>query len=227
MVAVKSEPRQKSYQELTKLGVGTFRIDEETAKGMVSGRFTKKIKIKRCGRCRGCKTQNCRICNACKAMKKYGGPGVLKQACIHRKCENPTNIGQPIDLKKSMVQPTILKDVSQPIINKEFKKFSYRGVPYKIVEYKPQTEENSVDNGENTFEVIKKENSKTKVSFKKEITEFTMEVSDDDDYNPLNQTAPDLPRIPIPPRSKDKPSLSYGKVFKMFICIELIISDYD
>ena len=71
--------------------MGTFRIDEETAKGLASGRFTKKIKIKRCGACMGCRSKDCRQCGPCKAMKKYGGPGLLKQACIHRKCSNPLN----------------------------------------------------------------------------------------------------------------------------------------
>ena len=56
-VAVKSEPlkpvttQQKSFKELSSLGVGTFSIDENTAKNMVSGRFVKRIKIKRCGKC--------------------------------------------------------------------------------------------------------------------------------------------------------------------------------
>ena len=58
---------------------------------MASGRFTKKIKIKRCGACIGCRTKNCRQCHPCLQMKKYGGPGLLKQACIHRKCTNPLN----------------------------------------------------------------------------------------------------------------------------------------
>ena len=48
-------------------------------------------KIKRCGACIGCRTKNCRQCRPCLQMKKYGGPGLLKQACINRKCSNPLN----------------------------------------------------------------------------------------------------------------------------------------
>ena len=57
-VAVKSEivptpkSQQKSIEELSSLGVGTFSIDKDTAKNMASGRFVKRIKIKRCGKCK-------------------------------------------------------------------------------------------------------------------------------------------------------------------------------
>ena len=57
-VAVKSEivptkkVQQKSIEELSSLGVGTFSIDKDTAKNMASGRFVKRIKIKRCGKCK-------------------------------------------------------------------------------------------------------------------------------------------------------------------------------
>ena len=58
-VAVKSEivptttkSQQKSIQELSSLGVGTFSIDKDTAKNMASGRFVKRIKVKRCGKCK-------------------------------------------------------------------------------------------------------------------------------------------------------------------------------
>ena len=89
LVAVKSEPlRSKSIKELATLGMGTFSIDEDTAKNMASGRFVKRIKIKRCGNCKACRRRNCRECIACKDMVKYGGEGQLKQACIRRRCAN-------------------------------------------------------------------------------------------------------------------------------------------
>ena len=70
-VAVKSEPilkpaiaapsvvqvpqqNQKSIKELSKLGSGTFSIDKDTAKNMASGKFVKRVKIKRCGKCKVC-----------------------------------------------------------------------------------------------------------------------------------------------------------------------------
>ena len=31
--------------------------------------------------------KDCGVCNFCKDMKKFGGPGRLKKACIQRKCQ--------------------------------------------------------------------------------------------------------------------------------------------
>merc|ERR1712051_424536 len=73
-VAVKSEivptkkVQQKSIEELSSLGVGTFSIDKDTAKNMASGRFVKRIKIKRCGKCKECKSSNCQKCEPCRDM---------------------------------------------------------------------------------------------------------------------------------------------------------------
>ena len=47
-------------------------------------------KIFPCYKCSNCtNTENCLACKYCKDMKKYGGPGKLKQKCIHRRCLNP------------------------------------------------------------------------------------------------------------------------------------------
>jgi hypothetical protein len=40
----------------------------------------------RCGSCEACYRDDCGSCDHCKDMKKYGGPGVRKQACRRRKC---------------------------------------------------------------------------------------------------------------------------------------------
>ena len=52
IVPTKPKLQQKSIEELSSLGVGTFSIDKDTAKNMASGRFVKRIKIKRCGKCK-------------------------------------------------------------------------------------------------------------------------------------------------------------------------------
>ena len=39
-----------------------------------------------CGSCEACYRDDCGSCDHCKDMKKYGGPGVRKQACRRRKC---------------------------------------------------------------------------------------------------------------------------------------------
>ena len=178
MVAVKSvpEPRRKSYQELSKLGVGTFRIDEDTAKGMVSGRFTKKIKIKRCGECKGCRTRNCRNCASCKDMRKYGGTGRLKQGCVNRRCSNPQDSDGATLFKKTV------------------------GKADDDLDLKSEDVESS---------------NKTTITAS---NDSINDANDDDDDNPLNRRSQiDTPRIPIPPRSNDRPKLSYSGLIAMAI----------
>jgi len=38
-------------------------------------------RMTRCGDCSGCNAVNCRVCVYCLDMKKYGGPGKMKQCC--------------------------------------------------------------------------------------------------------------------------------------------------
>jgi len=40
----------------------------------------------RCKKCEPCTRTDCRLCSFCKDMKKYGGPGRMKQSCISRQC---------------------------------------------------------------------------------------------------------------------------------------------
>ncbi|GAB6024313.1 hypothetical protein CHUAL_009004 [Chamberlinius hualienensis] len=46
-------------------------------------------KFVRCGKCEGCLRPDCKICIYCLDMSRYGGKGVLKQACKLRKCLDP------------------------------------------------------------------------------------------------------------------------------------------
>ena len=43
-------------------------------------------RLRRCGNCEGCRKSDCGVCTNCKDMKKFGGLGHRKQACVHRKC---------------------------------------------------------------------------------------------------------------------------------------------
>ena len=42
---------------------------------------------KGCGECKGCQRKNCGKCLACQDMPKFGGPGLIEQACIWRICK--------------------------------------------------------------------------------------------------------------------------------------------
>ena len=171
VVAVKSTPR-KSIKELAKMGVGTFSIDEDTAKNLASGRFVKRIKVKRCGHCKNCHKRNCRECIACKDMPKYGGQGQLKQACIYRRCSNPTE-----SLYKTQTKPVAFnhdlkdEDIIEPMETSEPPAPKAPEVPMEAAEPEPE---------------------------------------DQEDDNPLNQNDADLmPRIPVPPRSHERPKYAY------------------
>ena len=175
VVAVKSQvvhssQRSKSIKELSKMGVGTFSIDEDTAKNLVSGRFVKKIKVKRCGQCKNCRKRNCRECVACLDMPKYGGQGQLKQACIHRRCTDPAESRYSTQTKPVLNHDLRDEDIIEPMETVSMEKV-------------PATEESK---------------------------DAEMMEDDNDDDNPLNQKESDMmPRIPVPPRSNQRPKYSY------------------
>jgi len=57
----------------------------KTPKAKVAG---KRFRKARCKTCENCLRENCQDCAHCHDMKKYGGPGKLKQSCQKRKCLN-------------------------------------------------------------------------------------------------------------------------------------------
>lgn len=176
MVAVKSEPKRKS-QNLSGLGVGTFSIDEDTAKGMSAGRFMKRIKIKRCGTCKGCRARNCKGCVPCLDMLKYGGTGQLKQACIERRCSDPSMPGLPAmsTFKKA-------NDVKRKYLK-------------TVIHAKPTS-------------------GSEKTSDTKEHSE---KDEDEDEEEDDGLPKVEIERIPVPPRSNERPNLSYSAMVAMAI----------
>ena len=50
-------------------------------------KFTVRGKRRRCGACDGCTAEDCGECRFCIDKPKFGGKGVLKQACIFRSCK--------------------------------------------------------------------------------------------------------------------------------------------
>ena len=51
-------------------------------------------KAQRCRQCAGCLREDCGSCNHCQDMKKYGGPGNLRQACRLRQCMSMNYTGE-------------------------------------------------------------------------------------------------------------------------------------
>ena len=50
-----------------------------------------------------------RKCGPCLQMKKYGGSGKLKQACIYRKCSNPIGPGGKVIIERGNSKPKIIE----------------------------------------------------------------------------------------------------------------------
>ena len=64
------------------------------APGSSSKRAVVKVdRVLRCGACEGCRRADCGRCPNCRDKPKFGGAGVKKQACQHRRCLQPTRTG--------------------------------------------------------------------------------------------------------------------------------------
>ena len=48
----------------------------------------KGLRQSRCGKCPGCLLEDCGVCKMCLDKPKFGGPGVKKQPCVKRTCDN-------------------------------------------------------------------------------------------------------------------------------------------
>eukprot|EP00615_Pteridomonas_danica_P004691 CAMPEP_0114369336 /NCGR_PEP_ID=MMETSP0101-20121206/31599_1 /TAXON_ID=38822 ORGANISM="Pteridomonas danica, Strain PT" /NCGR_SAMPLE_ID=MMETSP0101 /ASSEMBLY_ACC=CAM_ASM_000211 /LENGTH=462 /DNA_ID=CAMNT_0001520145 /DNA_START=5 /DNA_END=1393 /DNA_ORIENTATION=+ len=65
---------------------------QETHSSLIANNESNNLKTKqvirkqRCGDCSGCRATECGVCKFCLNMRKFGGPGTLKQPCVQRKC---------------------------------------------------------------------------------------------------------------------------------------------
>jgi len=55
----------------------------------------KLVRLNRCGECFECAREDCGKCANCSDKFKFGGTGKRKQACLKRKCLQPTLITLP------------------------------------------------------------------------------------------------------------------------------------
>lgn len=54
-----------------------------TVSPIVSGARRRRV---RCRKCKACLQGECGMCHYCRDMKKFGGPGRMKQSCVLRQC---------------------------------------------------------------------------------------------------------------------------------------------
>lgn len=54
-----------------------------TMSPIVSGARRRRV---RCRKCKACMQGECGMCHYCRDMKKFGGPGRMKQSCVLRQC---------------------------------------------------------------------------------------------------------------------------------------------
>lgn len=58
-------------------------------------RCGKLVRLNRCGECVECAQEDCGHCANCSDKLKFGGAGKRKQACLKRKCLQPTLTNLP------------------------------------------------------------------------------------------------------------------------------------
>ena len=86
-------------------------------------------RVLRCGACEGCRRSDCGRCPNCRDKPKFGGAGVKKQACNHRRCLQPTRTGlghrEALRASAAFVAADADSDVSEAASQD-----SYSTVPY-------------------------------------------------------------------------------------------------
>jgi len=82
-------PELSKKKQKVKLGYKTFKASKtpKGEKGEKPAGFRRRRT--RCKKCEACTRTECGECNFCKDMKKFGGPGRMKQTCISRQCMAP------------------------------------------------------------------------------------------------------------------------------------------
>ncbi|KAG8140687.1 hypothetical protein E2320_003356 [Naja naja] len=72
----------------------------------------------RCRKCKACLRSECGECHFCKDMKKFGGPGRMKQSCLQRQCtaagKEDTVEGEEEKFNLSLMECTICNEIVHP-----------------------------------------------------------------------------------------------------------------
>ncbi|XP_073453187.1 lysine-specific demethylase 2A isoform X2 [Aquarana catesbeiana] len=140
--------------------------------GTISGQTAASSGVRRrrvrCRKCQACLQRECGTCHYCKDMKKFGGPGRMKQSCMQRQCLAPrlphsvtcavcgevdqTNDSQDFERKlmecsvcNEIVHPTCLDMDGEGFLSDELP--NYWECP-KCYESRKHTKRKAVDNGD-------------------------------------------------------------------------------
>ncbi|CAI9734561.1 lysine-specific demethylase 2A-like isoform X3 [Octopus vulgaris] len=81
-------PPSKKLKPKLKMGhMGKGKLSGKNAAAQAASNIRRRRT--RCKKCEPCTRQECAECHFCKDMKKFGGPGRMKQSCISRQCMAP------------------------------------------------------------------------------------------------------------------------------------------
>ncbi|XP_030041680.1 lysine-specific demethylase 2A isoform X2 [Microcaecilia unicolor] len=91
---------------------------------VVSGARRRRV---RCRKCTACTQRECGVCHYCKDMKKFGGPGRMKQSCVLRQCLAPrlphsvicalcgdTENDETQDFQKKLMECSLCNEIVHP-----------------------------------------------------------------------------------------------------------------
>ncbi|XP_029430803.1 lysine-specific demethylase 2A isoform X2 [Rhinatrema bivittatum] len=91
---------------------------------VVSGARRRRV---RCRKCTACTQRECGVCHYCKDMKKFGGPGRMKQSCVLRQCLAPrlphsvicalcgdTENDETQDFEKKLMECSLCNEIVHP-----------------------------------------------------------------------------------------------------------------
>jgi hypothetical protein len=72
--------------------------------------------LSRCGSCAGCMLPNCKRCPYCRDMKRYGGEGRLRKACIKRICTFSVGVHKASAAVSKVMSPLAARGTTTTVI---------------------------------------------------------------------------------------------------------------
>ncbi|GFR58760.1 lysine-specific demethylase 2B, partial [Elysia marginata] len=137
----------KKKQKL-KLGYKTYKASKGAKGGQTPPTSSSNVQRRRrtrCKKCEACTRTECGECTFCKDMKKFGGPGRMKQTCISRQCMAPilpsasvcmlcnqgdqSNPDDPDDISSCLMECGICWEIVHPkCLRKKYENLDSEGV---------------------------------------------------------------------------------------------------